>query len=148
MGNNSSKGQITDQDRAVLDLKLQRDKIRQYQKRISVVLDREHEVAKECLSRGDKRRALLALRKRKYQDQLLAKTDAQLDSLEELTRSIEFALVQKDVLYGLQQGSEVLKAIHKEMSLETVERIMDESAEGIAYQNVSIVNGENCFFQK
>lgn len=135
MGNsNSKKVEVTDQDRAVLELKVQRDKIRQYQKRIQVVLDREHAVAKECLAKGDKQRALLALRKRKYQEQLMAKTDEQLASLQELTRSIEFALVQKDVLYGLEQGNKVLKQLNKEMSLERVERIMDESADAVAYQ--------------
>lgn len=44
--------------------------------------------------------------------------------------------MQKDVLYGLQQGNEALKEIHKEMSLEAVEKLMDETAEGIAYQRV------------
>lgn len=132
MGNGTSK--VTDQDRAILDLKLQRDKLRQYQKRIQVILDREKEIAKECLVRGDRQTALLALRKRKYQEQLLLKTDSQLETLEDLTHNIEFALVQKDVMYGLEQGNQVLKDINKEMSLERVEQILDESAEGIAYQ--------------
>jgi len=44
--------------------------------------------------------------------------------------------MQKDVLYGLQQGNEALKEIHKEMSLEAVEKLLDETAEGIAYQKV------------
>lgn len=126
---------MTNEDQAILDLKIQRDRIQQYQKRILVVLEREHEVARECLAKGDKRRALLALRKRKYQEQLLTKTDKQLENLEELTQNIEFALVQKDVMYGLQQGNEVLKTINKEMSLDKVEHIMDESAEAVAYQN-------------
>ncbi|KAK9481090.1 Snf7-domain-containing protein [Lipomyces japonicus] len=134
MGNSQSR-RITKQDRAVLDMKLQRDRLRQYQKRISLVLSREHELARQCLAKGDKDRALLALRKRKYQEQLLIKTDGQLETLERLTQSIEFALVEKDVLFGLQQGSQVLRQINKEMSLENVERLLDESADGIAYQN-------------
>lgn len=67
-------------------MKIQRDKLRQYQKKIQTVLDREHEIAKEMLAKGDKQRALLALRKRKYQEQLLIKTDGQLQALEELVR--------------------------------------------------------------
>lgn len=133
MGNGNSK--VTEQDKAILDLKVQRDKVQQYQKRILSVLNREHEIAKECLAKGDKRRALLALRKRKYQEQLLVKTDSQLENLEELTRNIEFALVQKDVLYGLQQGKEVLESLNKEMSLEKVEKLMEESSDAVAYQN-------------
>lgn len=49
---------------------------------------------------------------------------------------IEFSLIEKDVLYGLKQGNAVLKEIHKEMDLESVEKLMSDTAEGIAYQNV------------
>lgn len=42
--------------------------------------------------------------------------------------------MQKDVLYGLRQGNQVLKEIHREMSLESVEKLMEETADGIAYQ--------------
>jgi len=115
-------------------MKVQRDKLQRYQKKIQTVLDAEHNAAKVCLQRGDKPRALLALRRRKYQETLLQQTDRQLETLEQLTSSIEFALVEKDVLYGLRQGNAVLKEIHKEMTLESVEKLMDETAEGIQYQ--------------
>lgn len=39
-------------------------------------------------------------------------------------------------MFGLEQGSKVLKQINKEMSLERVEKIMEDSADGIAYQQV------------
>lgn len=121
-------------------MKNQRDKLRQYQKRVTVITDREKAVAKECLARGEKDKALLALRRKKYQESLLAKTDSQLEQLEKLTSNVEFALVQKDVLYGLKQGTQVLKQIHKEMGgLEAVEKLMGESEEARAYQQVRII---------
>lgn len=90
------------------------------------------------LAQGDKKRALLALRRKKYQESLLAKTDAQLEQLEKLTSNVEFALIQKDVVFGLQQGTKVLKEIHSEMGgIENVEKLMGETADAIAYQNVS-----------
>ncbi|KAJ5160547.1 Charged multivesicular body protein 6 [Penicillium canariense] len=135
MGNSSSSQKISAQDRAILDLKNQRDKIYQYQKRITVLTDRETAIAKECLARNDRRRALLALRRKKYQESLLSKTDSQLAQLEQLTGQVEFALVQKDVLFGLQQGTQVLQAINKEMGgIEGVDRLMEETAEARAYQ--------------
>lgn len=122
-------------DRAILDMKNQRDKLRQYQQRITVITSRETAVARECLARGDKSKALLALRRKKYQETLLAKTDAQLETLEQLTSNVEFALVQKDVVYGLQQGTKVLKQIHAEMGgIENVEKLMGESEDARAYQ--------------
>lgn len=89
------------------------------------------------LAAGDKKRALLALRRKKYQESLLEKTDAQLAQLEQLTRSVEFALIQKDVVFGLQQGTRVLRDIHAEMGgLEHVEKLMGDTADAIAYQRV------------
>lgn len=51
---------------------------------IQVVLDREHQIAKSHLAAGDKGRAVIALRRRKYQQSLLLKTDDQLAALEQL----------------------------------------------------------------
>jgi charged multivesicular body protein 6 len=119
-------------------MKNQRDKLHQYQRRITVLTSRETEIAKEMLAKGDKPRALLALRRKKYQETLLTKTDAQLEQLEQLTSSVEFALVQKDVVFGLQQGTRVLQEIHKEMGgIEHVEKLMGETADAVAYQQVS-----------
>ncbi|KAI8092203.1 Snf7-domain-containing protein [Gilbertella persicaria] len=135
MGAGASKNKITSQDKAILDLKVQRDKLKRYQKNLNVVIDKEVEVAKLALQQGNKQKALLALKKKKYQVQLLEKTDQQLMNLEELTHSIEYALVEKQVLEGLQKGNDVLKEIHKETSIEAVEKLMDDTADAIAYQN-------------
>merc|ERR1711900_63934 len=135
MGNSSSSSKISAQDKAILDMKNQRDKLHQYQRRITVLTDREKEIAKQMLAKGDKPKALLALRRKKYQESLLEKTDAQLEQLEKLTSSVEFALVQKDVVFGLQQGTSVLQEIHKEMGgLDHVEKLMGETADAVAYQ--------------
>ncbi|KAI3553680.1 Snf7 family protein [Colletotrichum abscissum] len=135
MGGNTSK--VTAQDKAILDMKLQRDKLHQYQRRITVLTDKETAIAKQMLAKGDKPRALLALRRKKYQESLLQKTDAQLEQLEKLTSSVEFAMIQKDVVFGLQQGTKVLKEIHSEMGgIEHVEKLMGETADAIAYQRV------------
>ncbi|KAI5286058.1 Vacuolar protein sorting-associated protein 20 [Ascosphaera aggregata] len=135
MGNISSSQKITSQDKAILELKIQRDKLHQYQKRITKLTDRETQIAKQCLANNDKSRALLALRRKKYQQSLLNKTDAQLDQLEKLVHNVEFALIQQSVLHGLKQGNEVLRAIHEEMGgLEGVEKLMGETEDARAYQ--------------
>jgi charged multivesicular body protein 6 len=119
-------------------MKVQRDKLQQYQKKITVITIREKEVARECLRRGDKRRALLALRRKKYQETLLANTDKQLEQLEMLVLDVEFSRVQKDVLYGLKQGTMVLKQMQKEMGgIDQVEKLLAEGEEAKAYQKVS-----------
>ncbi|KAJ1946353.1 Vacuolar protein sorting-associated protein 20 [Kickxella alabastrina] len=135
MGTGQSRSRITEQDKAILDMKVQRDKLKQYQKRVQVVLDREDALARGLLLKGDKKRALLALRRRKYQEQMIQKTDSQLFTLQQLMETIEFSLVQKDVMFGLEQGSKVLTQLNKEMRMEDVERLAEDTAEAIAYQN-------------
>lgn len=103
MGGSSSKPKITSRDRAILELKVQRDRLKQYQKKvfksfprsssimqIRLVADREYEIAKEQIRLGNKDLSLLALRKKKYQEQLLAKTDNQLLNLEQLVKILLF----------------------------------------------------------
>lgn len=50
--------------------------------------------------------------------------------------TIEFSLVELSVIHGLEQGNEVLKEIHKEMNIETVEKLLEESQEARDYQRV------------
>lgn len=153
MGNASSSHKISAQDRyvtlpiwrphtsnlnvlsAILDMKNQRDKLHQYQKRVKVLTDRETAIARECLARGQKPKALLALRRKKHQESLLQKTDLQLEQLQRLTEDVTFAAVQKDVLYGIQQGTAVLKQIHAEIGgIDQVERLLEDNAEARAYE--------------
>lgn len=53
-------------------------------RQIETVLQKEVEVAKHHLRVGDQGRALLALKKKKYQEHLLRQTDQQLLNLEQL----------------------------------------------------------------
>lgn len=141
-------------------MKQQRDKIKQYQKRIEQSLEKDRDLAKQCLNKGQRewvltylmlmmirislisifssssrfRRAKLILRKKKYQENLLATTDKELEALEKLTNDLEFAQVQQQVLDGLQVGNEALKKIHEILTIDEVERIMDETREGIEKQ--------------
>lgn len=43
------------------------------------------------------------------------------------------------MLHGLKQGNEVLREIHKEMNLESVEKLLEESQEAREYQRVRCV---------
>ena len=102
---------------------------------MQLITSRETAIAKQCLAAGDKPRALLALRRKKYQESMLSRTDTQLETLQQLTSNVEFALVQKDVIFGLKQGTEVLRTIQKEMGgIEEVEKILGDGEEQRAWQ--------------
>ncbi|EDV27916.1 uncharacterized protein TRIADDRAFT_52939 [Trichoplax adhaerens] len=128
------KHQITEQDRAVLGLKQQRDKLQQYQKRIKISLEQERAFAKDLVKQKKVDKAKLLLKKKRYYESLLEKTDGQLDGLERMVNDVEFAKIQVQVVERLKQGNECLDRMHKMMSIEDVERIMDETQEAIEYQ--------------
>ncbi|QPG77269.1 hypothetical protein FOA43_004677 [Brettanomyces nanus] len=134
MGNVPSSPKVTAQDKAILQLKLQRDKLHKASTKIQVIARKENQIARQSIRDGNRRRALLALKKRKYQKNLLDTIEKQSDTLETLISTIEFKLIEKDVVYGLQQGNNVLKEINSELSIEKVDKIMGDSEEGIMYQ--------------
>uniref|UniRef100_A0A1A9X3V7 Uncharacterized protein n=1 Tax=Glossina brevipalpis TaxID=37001 RepID=A0A1A9X3V7_9MUSC len=126
---------VTEQDKAVLQLKQQRDRLKQYQKRIELSLENDRQLAKKCLASGRKERAKLLLRKKKFQETLLINTDKQLENLEKLAADIEYAQVEMKVLNGLKQGNEALKKMHAMLDINEIEKIMDETREGIEKQH-------------
>jgi hypothetical protein len=67
-------------------------------RQIQGVLKREHEIAMARLASGDKDRALVALRRKKYQETLLVKTDGQLEQLEQLVCSILFSSYHRQLI--------------------------------------------------
>lgn len=78
---------------------------------IQTILDREHAIAKAHMEAGRKDRAVVALRRRKYQESMLVKTDQQLENLEQLvsgfpyTRFIQSSSVHTAYIRCLQSNS-------------------------------------------
>ncbi|XP_013779156.1 charged multivesicular body protein 6-A-like [Limulus polyphemus] len=131
---NKKVSRVTEQDKAILQLKQQRDKLKQYQKKISINLEKERCLAKQLLQNGKKERARLLLKKKRFMEQMLEKTDAQLMNLENMAHDLEFAQIEIQVLDGLKVGNDSLKKMHELISVEDVEKILDETREGIEKQ--------------
>nr|XP_020480896.1 charged multivesicular body protein 6-like [Monopterus albus] len=118
-GRTSRPSRVTEQDKAILQLKQQRDQLKQYQKRITLQLEKK---------------ALLLLKKKRYQDQLLDKTENQISNLEHMVQDLEFMQIEMKVVEGLKVGNDCLRNMHEIMSVEDVERILDETQESVEYQ--------------
>jgi len=125
---------VTDQDKAVLQLKQTRDKIKQYQKRVEQKIEKDRELAKKLIHNNQKERALLLLRKKKFQEQILVKTDGQLENLERMVTDLEFAQVEIKVIDGLKIGNDALKKLHALISIEDIEQVLEDTKEGIEKQ--------------
>lgn len=85
----------------------------------------------------------MLLRKKKYQENLLTSTDAQLENLEKLAADIEFAQVELQVLDGLKSGNAALAKVHEILTVDDVERVMDETREAVDKQHEidALLNG-------
>ncbi|EMG50913.1 CHMP6 Charged multivesicular body protein 6 [Candida maltosa Xu316] len=126
MGQQPSTPKITAQDKAIFQLKQQRDKLKQYQKRINVIIDKQTELAKKAIVNKQPERAKFYLRSKKQQESVITTTFEQLNNLEKLIGTIEFKLIEKDVVYGLQQGNKVLQKLNNEMQVEKIDALLDQ----------------------
>jgi len=125
---------ITDHDRAVLQMKQQRDTLKRYQQRVEKLLEKERELAKKLLSENKREKAKLLLRKKKYQTEQLERTEASLDTIEKLIQDLEYAQIEAKVIEGLKVGNVALKKANELLNVEQIEQLLDETKEGIDKQ--------------
>lgn len=65
---------------------------------------------------------------------MISNTDKQLENLEKMAADIEFAQIEVQVMEGLKQGNDALKKMHQILDIDEIEKIMDETREGIDKQ--------------
>lgn len=65
---------------------------------------------------------------------MLQNADSQLEAIEKMTSDLEFAVVEVDVLNTLKVGNEALKKVNEIMDIDEIERILDETKEGVEKQ--------------
>lgn len=56
-----------------------------------------------------------------------------------MTHDIEFAQIEIQVVDGLKRGNEALKKVNQVLNLEDIEKLLEETREGVEKQNVRTI---------
>lgn len=131
----SRKHELSQQDRAILDLKASRDRLKKYQSRMELEAAKLMKQAMQLNKAGKKDRALLCVKMKRYKERQIGEVDSQLLSLEKMVQSIQWETENLKVFNALKEGNKAMDAIHSVMSIENVEQLMDETKEAIDYAN-------------
>ena len=129
MGNLCKKSHsplINQEEKALLDCKITRDKIKTYIKRLERNANLKKEKAKDALRAKKKDRAKLNLKLSKMYQEQIKTADAQLTMLEEQISNIEQATTQRDAMKVLEKGNEVLKNLQSECNIEKWEKLSED----------------------
>ena len=127
-----NRGGITAQDRAVLDLKNARDKLRRFQSKLDAESDQLTTRASQLLKDGKKDRALLTLKFRRFRQDKANAVDGQLLRLEDMVSAIRWEERQSEVISALREGTDALKSLHEDMG--DVSALMDETQDQLAME--------------
>lgn len=116
-------------DRAILQLKLQRDQLQQHKKKLQVMVDNDTEKAKDLLRQQRKKLAIFALKAKTHHEKLIETCDNALLSVLQLIDNTEMARIQADVMKALDAGNQVMKQISREVSVDRLTDILDDMKE-------------------
>ncbi|KAL7072340.1 hypothetical protein ACQ4LE_008665 [Meloidogyne hapla] len=125
---------VSEQDKAILTAKMSRDRLKQICKRCEANIEKDKERARVHLREGRKSQALLLLKRKRYEETTVNQVLVYLDRITQMINSLEMAQLNVEVTERLKQGNEALKQINESISIEEVERIIEESREAEAFQ--------------
>ena len=132
-GSSSSKTEAEKQDeeydKAVLSVKVSRDKIKKYQARLEQDNEKETKLAIKLAKEGKRDRAKLVIKAKKAREAMITKADGMLMTLQKQLNDLEQAKLTKSLADSLAQTNSVLKVMNEKLTVEMVEELMDENAE-------------------
>ena len=117
---------LTEADKAILDCKTCRDKIKRYIKNLEQKEQKSREKAKELLKKKHRERAKLYLRQSKLFSEQTKVAEGQLEMINEQIANIESTTNLAQCAAVLKQGNSVLKNLQNEVNIEHWENIRDD----------------------
>lgn len=127
--------QVNDKDRAVLELKNARDRLKKYKKKLDSESERLHEQAKDLVRAKKNDRALIILKLRKHKQQGVENVEGQLLSVLQMIEDVEWSSMNVSILKALKVGTDALNQIHSEISVDEVAALMEDTNNAIEVEN-------------
>ena len=136
MGAYSSKSkkkvpEISDLDRAVLDLKNTRDRLQKYRKKLELDDAKLVAQARKARDAGKMKQALGLMRLRKFKEAQATNCENQLLNVLQMVETIDSKQNETQVLAALAAGKDSLKQMHAERTVDDVLDLMDAVREEI-----------------
>jgi len=128
-------GEVSDKDKAVLELKNARDRLKKYRKQLEKDSLMLTEQAKKLIAMKQKGRALLLLKLRRSRETEATKLDKELLSILEMISNVEWEYANMEVLKALKLGNAALNKLHQEMSVDDVVELLEQTNEAIEVEN-------------
>ena len=122
----SRTAKINQEEKALLDCKICRDKIKKYIKSLEKNSSLKKQKAKEALQNKNKDRARLYMRQSKMYQEQIKTAEGQLEMIETQITQIETAQSHRDVFNVLKQGNDILKKLQDEVNVEKMQEISDD----------------------
>jgi hypothetical protein len=121
--------EVSQIDRAVLDLKVSRDRLNRYKKRLYLDSEKLYNKAKAFKEKNETRAALGLLKLRKMKQKEVDNIDSQLISIQTMISNIQTKEQEVEVLAALRSGKNALEKLHNENTLDDVLKLMEEIEE-------------------
>mmetsp|Transcript_45741 Transcript_45741/g.46370 ORF Transcript_45741/g.46370 Transcript_45741/m.46370 type:complete len:237 (+) Transcript_45741:124-834(+) len=127
--------QMSDVDRATLELKNARDKLQRYKIKLEQDDVRIIERAKKAKADGNTKAALNLLKIRKIKTREVASVEQQLLNVLQMVQTIDSKKNDVQVLNAMKEGKDALTKMHEETTVDDVLNLMDEIEEQHELEN-------------
>ncbi|EME26555.1 Charged multivesicular body protein 6 [Galdieria sulphuraria] len=129
------KTNVSSFDRELLDLKIQRDSLQQYEQRLSDSLKNYIKLARRLVAENQRQQALVVLQVKHALQKSIEKAQNMRFNLEQVLSEIELKQIETDYVLKLRTGTKLLQSIQKTLSIEEIEHLLEETKEAIEFQN-------------
>lgn len=125
----AAQSQITDVDRAVLDLKNTRDRLTKYNNQLEISIEKLMIKARAAKDQNKTKTALGLLRLKKHKQTQVESVQSQLLNVHKMIGSIDSQQQNNQIVLSLKAGKDALAKLHEETTVDDVLNLMDEIAE-------------------